>query len=228
MHDAENIQVQESRSVARFFLDPPIGAVFANIPVTIADFGERGVQVEHPHPLKVGMAARLTFPLPPNSMPIELNGFVVWSRLSKKPDAKGKLLYRSGIRIDEQIDIARDALHRLLDTAIAHPDMMSLEIKKKLVVEKERERHARPVMKPIVVRRPEIDPDQIMLIQHAHDQLKSHPDEAIKWYNRAKFSLTAAGFVQAHYREDVLAVWEYLGRTIDLAIIAKVFEGKKT
>jgi hypothetical protein len=226
MHDA-NSQVRDARSGMRFFLDPQLDGRFGNVPIAIADFGEHGVQVEHPAPLKVGTLARLAFALPPDRMAIELSGMVVWSRLSQKADSHGKLLYRSGIRIEEHHEVARGALERLVDAAIAHPATASLETKKQMLAEKERLRAAQPVMKPIVVRKPEIDPEQVLLIQHAHDQLKGHPDEAIKWYNRAKFSLSETGTTQLHYREDILAIWEYLGRTIDIRVIAKVFEGKK-
>lgn len=226
MHEA-NSEVRDTRSVMRFYLDPQLDGSFGNVAVVIADFGERGVQVEHPAPLKVGTLARLAFALPPDRLHIELSGVVVWSRLSQKANSHGKLLYRSGIRIEEHHEVARGALDRLVDSAIAHPAAASLETKKKMLADKERQRAAQPVMKQIVVRKPEIDPDQVLLIQHAHDQLKGHPDEAIKWYNRAKFSFSETGSTQLHYREDILAIWEYLGRTIDIHVIAKVFEGKK-
>lgn len=222
-----NSHVSDDRSVMRFSLEPQLDGSFGSISITIADFGERGIQAVHPAPMKVGTTARLVFALPPDHLPVELNGVIVWSRLSQKADSHGKLLYRSGIRIEDQLEVARGALDRLVDTAIARPDTGSLENKKKVLADKQRERSAQPIMKPIVVRKPEIDPDQILLIQHAHDQLRMHPDEAIKWYNRAKFSLNETRSTQLHYREDILAIWEYLGRTIDIAVIAKVFDGKK-
>jgi hypothetical protein len=226
MHNADS-QVRDDRAAMRFSLDPQLDGSFGSVPISIADFGERGVQAVHPSPLKVGTSARLAFALPPDQLPIELNGVIVWSRLSHKADSHGKLLYRSGIRIEDHLEVARGVLDRLVDTAIARPDTGSLENKKKVLADKQRERAAQPVMKPIVMRKPEIDPDQVLLIQHAHDQLRAHPDEAIKWYNRAKFSLNETRSTQLHYREDILAIWEYLGRTIDIAVIAKVFEGKK-
>ncbi|HJW92847.1 MAG TPA: hypothetical protein VJ901_04455, partial [Thermoanaerobaculia bacterium] len=68
-----------------------------------------------------------------------------------------------------------------------------------------------------VFRSEQIPPDQVMLIQHARERLRSHPDEALKWYNRAKYALveddTAIGESLRH-RDDVLAVWEYLERSV--------------
>lgn len=48
-----------------------------------------------------------------------------------------------------------------------------------------------------------------------------------KWYNRAKFSIIDSGSPvssdQFRHKEETLAVWEYLERTIDLATIERVF-----
>ena len=62
------------------------------------------------------------------------------------------------------------------------------------------------------------NPDQILLIQQARERLRANPDEALKWYNRAN-SPGRRGrrrLDDPPYREDVLAVWEYLERTIPL------------
>jgi hypothetical protein len=73
----------------------------------------------------------------------------------------------------------------------------------------------------------EIPPDQVLLVQHARERLRANPVEALKWYNRAKFALSQGGNPITDpipNREDVLAVWEYLERTIDLNTIVQVFE----
>jgi len=117
---------------------------------------------------------------------VSAQGLIVWSHLSKRPSADGKLLYRSGVRW-------------------AKPGQLK------------------------VFRSEQIPPDQVMLIQHARERLRSHPDEALKWYNRAKYALveddTAIGESLRH-RDDVLAVWEYLERSVPIETIASVFERK--
>ena len=64
--------VEDLRSFKRFVIDPPLRGTFANVDITIADFGERGVQAEHAGPLKLGMTSKLSFmPIDPRTIPIE-------------------------------------------------------------------------------------------------------------------------------------------------------------
>ena len=74
----------------------------------------------------------------------------------------------------------------------------------------------------------DISPDQVLLIQHARARLKENFDEAHKWYSRAYFALrdgrTASSAELMKYPEDVLAVWEYLERSVPLATIKRVFD----
>jgi hypothetical protein len=75
--------------------------------------------------------------------------------------------------------------------------------------------------------------EQVTLIQQTRKRLRADPIEAIKWYNRARYSLSdqdarvVEAFTRQGYREEVLAVWEVLERKIPLGMIARVFtEGK--
>ena len=74
----------------------------------------------------------------------------------------------------------------------------------------------------------EIPVDTQLLIEHARKQLLADPMEAQRWYQRAKYAIThgtenIAGDAIRN-REDVLAVWEYLERSVDISTIALVFE----
>ena len=69
----------------------------------------------------------------------------------------------------------------------------------------------------------------ISALNGARERLATHPDEALKWYNRARYALDAEDSPIAseiRHRHDVLAVWEYLERTLPLAKIVRVFEHK--
>jgi len=75
----------------------------------------------------------------------------------------------------------------------------------------------------------EVPADQALLVQHARERLRANPDEAAKWYNRARFAtdeeggqLVAAELIR--HRQDVLAVWEYLERTVPIAVVMRVFD----
>jgi hypothetical protein len=64
-------------------------------------------------------------------------------------------------------------------------------------------------------------------IEQARAHLSASFDEALKWYNRARYSLAEEAVQKAvlgiRHKEDVLAVWEYLGRRIDIPTIARAF-----
>jgi hypothetical protein len=219
--------VEDLRSVKRFVIDPPLRGTFANFDITIDDFGERGVQAEHAAALKLGSVARLTFTVPTSQEIVRIQARVAWSRLSKKPDAHGKYLYRSGLRVESEFEVMKAALARMVNFSIAKPDTASLERKRKALIERARSRAAVPMMKPVASRAPEIPGDHLLLIQQAQARLQATPEEAIKWYNRAKYSqanLTAAGL---HHRDEIVAIWEYLERTIDIAVIARVIDHHK-
>ena len=91
--------------------------------------------------------------------------------------------------------------------------------------EKELLRQTRPVVKFVRFGH-DVDADTALLILQARDRLRANPAEAIKWYNRAKFSIIDSGSPvstdQFRHKEETLAVWEYLERTIDLATIERV------
>ena len=110
----------------------------------------------------------------------------------------------------------------------ADPD--TLHRKKKRQEERQKKLSTTPSIK-YVKTSSAIPSDELLLIQHARERLRSNPDEAQRWYNRARFALVeeeTSMRLEANipHREDVLAVWEYLERSIDLQLIISAFEVK--
>ena len=220
--------VEELRSAKRFVIDPPLRGSFANTDVTIDNLGERGVRAEHAGALKLGSTSRLSIIMPTTHEVVRIEARVAWSRLSKKPDANGKFLYRSGLRVDGDPEVMKAILARMINFCIARPDTASLERKRQALEERARSRAAAATaLKPVAPREAEIPSDQVLLIQQARARLLAHPDEAVKWYNRAKYSQTQTRDAMQHHRDEIVAIWEYLERTIDLAVISRVLEKMK-
>ncbi len=220
--------ITELRATERFVATEPLHGSFGAASITIVNIGETGTQIEHPQPLRLATRARLSFKQGDDTFAAV--AVLVWSHLSKRPNDKGKLLYRSGIRFE---DDAAD-IPKILDTLLAHrviqSDPDSLERKKQRLVEREAERSGRTVRQVRNLPQVDVSADQILLIQHARDRLRTHPDEAMKWYNRAKYAITQSNepiAAELYHRDEVLAVWEYLERTVDLNVIARVFDMKK-
>ena len=220
------MDLRDLRSADRFVADERLTGSFGAASITVVDLADQGAQIEHTQPLRLGLKARFWFRR--GDVSVSAQGLIVWSHLSKRPNADGKLLYRSGIRIEDDAVEFGDALRMLVRTGIVHRDVGALERKRKRLAEKEQERWGKPgTLK--VFRSEQIPPDQVMLIQHARERLRSHPDEAQKWYNRAKYALTEDGALAGEnlrHREDVLAVWEYLERSVPIETIASVFDRK--
>ena len=206
-------QVEDLRSSDRYILNEKLVGSFGSAPVILIDVGEQGVQIEHSQPLRLATKGRLWFKH--GSVSVSLHAFVVWSKLSGRQ-------YRSGLRIDEPAAEFLSAIQTLARYGIIKKDDDSLNRKRKRIEEREQAKSGKPVMK-FVATESDISPDQVLLIQHARARLKGNFDEAQKWYSRAYFALRVSGEA-TRYPEDVLAVWEYLERSVPLATIKRVFD----
>lgn len=222
--------ISDSRSRQRYVAVPPLQADFNGYPVLVYNLAEAGMQIEHSVPFKLALHGNLRVAIPGNGRRVTFHGFVVWSRLSKTPDETGKYLYRSGLRLDVSDDELYQALQNLIANC-ARPEVGSLDRKRQAVLARARSISRRVGVK-VVQKGPLIPNDVVLLVQQAIERLRMHPDEAAKWYNRAKFSTAqkddgTADELAFHYKADVLAVWEYLERTIDVNVISKIFEMRK-
>jgi hypothetical protein len=216
--------VDELRTSDRFGAVEPLSGGFGAASVHILDLASRGVQIEHSQPLRPSLNGRLWFRR--GDVAISVQGRVVWSHLSSTRDGNGKLLYHSGIHVHDESSDLVGAIDRLSSHGAVRKDDASLERKRATAEEKDQQRASRPVVK-FVRYGHDVDADTALLIIQARDRLRANPDEAIKWYNRAKFAVidsdSPSAPDQLRHREEALAVWEYLERSIDVAVIERVF-----
>jgi len=218
------IDIRELRSGERFVVTDRLTGNFNTAEVAILNVAEQGAQIEHGQPVRLASEGRLSFRW--HDIGVSVRGIVVWSRLSKTPNHLGKYLYRSGLRIEEENRDFVSTMEALANRGIIRHDVHSLERKRQREQEREQQKSGQPTMK-FVPTEPDISAEQILLIEHARDRLRTNFDEAQKWYSRAYFALregrTPVSADLMKYPEDVLAVWEYLERSVPLSIIAKVF-----
>jgi hypothetical protein len=222
------MDVKNLRGTERFNLTEALTGSFGSASVTILNISVDGLKIEHAQPIRLGTRARLWFKRA--DVAVSVQALLVWSHLSKNPNDKGKYLYNSGLRVETSGDEFSLALQSLVDKGIAVQDMESLDKKRQRLIDRTREKTAQPTMK-VIKHESDISPDQALLIEHARERLRSNPDEAMKWYNRAKYAITHGGAYVAseiRNREDVLAVWEYLERSVDLSTIVRVFERNRS
>ena len=219
------MDVSELRVTERFRTAEALTGSFGSASVTLIDVSATGAQIEHSQPLRIGTRARLWFKRV--DVAVNLQAVTIWSHLSKTPNVQGKYLYHSGLRIETDTSDFDYALQAMLDHGVLSPDRESLERKKKRALERIAEKNNRPTMK---VLRPEfeIPAETQLLIEHARKRLLADPVEAQRWYPRAKYAITQGTATLAvdsiRNREDVLAVWEYLERSVEISTIVLVFE----
>jgi hypothetical protein len=222
------IELRELRAAERYVVLEQLPGSFGSASISVHDICEHGVQVLHAQPLRIGTTARLWFRR--GTTVAASQATVIWSRLSQTPNAEGKLLYRSGVRLASADYAFVVALQELAANGILRADASSLDRKRQLLEQREAARSGKPIIKylhPAAA----VSSDQAMLVRHARERLRANPEEARKWYHRAKFATledgTAIGSSEIlRDRDDVLAVWEYLERTVELAVVMRVFEEK--
>ena len=219
------MEISELRITERFRTAEALSGSFGSASVTLLDVSASGAQIEHAQPLRIGTRGRLWFKR--GEVSVSLQAVTMWSHLSKTPNAQGKYLYHSGVRLEADSRDFHFALQALLDRGVLSPDRESLDRKRQRALERAAEKNNRPTMKYL---RPEIEvpADTQLLIEHARKQLLADPMEAQRWYQRAKYAIThgtaniAGDAIRS--REDVLAVWEYLERSVEISTIVLVFE----
>lgn len=211
------VEVKETRAGQRYVLETPLSASFGATEVRIVNLSAGGAQILHPLPQRIGSSSRLFFRI--SGTTVATTARMIWSHLSKTADSSGKMTYQSGLRIEDPEFAA--AVQALADQGVIKSDADSLERKKKRLIEKERERSDKHLLRTLPGTEPSISSDQLLLIQHARERLRENPAEASRLYHIAKTAEAAKDV-----REDVLAVWEYLERSISIAVITRVFEAK--
>ena len=207
----------------RYTAEAPIPGSFGLWGVSVLDLSDQGARIEHAQPLRLATRGRLSFRA--GVVAAAAGAIVVWSRISKTtPNDKGKHVYQSGLRIEENIERFNGALRQLIDLNIAGRDLDSLDRKLRQMEERDAELKSKPVTRAV---QQEIPTDEELLIRHVRERLKMNPDEASKWYQRARSAVVGNGATSAVvYKEEALAVWEYLERSVPLLHVVRVFEKK--
>ena len=213
------MNIEDLRSNDRFTISGPLPGSYGSASINVVNLSANGALIEHGQPIRLGTVARFWFRR--SDVAVSVQALTIWSRLSKTKDDKGKLLYMSGLRIETDTDEYLLALQTLIDHGGAKRDAEALERKRRKLQDRADEKAGVPQMK-MLKQTDEPSAEQVLLIQHARERLRTHPEEAQKWYNRARYADVAVDGLL--YREDALAVWEYLERSVDLATIVRVFE----
>lgn len=207
----------KDRSSRRFWLSEPLDGFFDGVPVTVRDIAEKGVQIEHRDALPQGCSGFISYTIPGRQKPIEVHGQVRWTQ----PVKGQQNLYRSGIFVDAGGELLNASIDLLIRKGMARLDPPPAQRPSEPAAPGASASWVEPLGH-------EPSPKVVAMIEDARNQLATSFDTSMKWYNRARFSMSDPT-VQREVRdirckEDVLAVWEFLGRSVDIHIIARVFD----
>lgn len=106
--------VVDRRTKRRFPAKVVIPGEFGPATIVVTEMSEGGFRIEHAVPLKIGSLATARIRNPETNETLAIHARVVWSRLSKKADEKGKFLYCSGIRVEDDLTPHAGILGRLV------------------------------------------------------------------------------------------------------------------
>ena len=136
--------VEELRKTDRFAAVEPIAGTFGPADASVVDLSVGGAQITHAQPIRIGTTGRLTFRR--GDVAVATHARVIWSHVAPGPG--GKLVYRSGLKI-EAIDASYAmAINSLIRAGAIRQAIDSLDRKRERLIEREEKKKSGPKMIP--------------------------------------------------------------------------------
>ncbi|HET7436093.1 MAG TPA: PilZ domain-containing protein [Thermoanaerobaculia bacterium] len=199
------------RMAPRYTPRRQLGGTFRQVRFTIMQMSMTGLRIRHDETLRPGDAARLTFSVLAPARTFSLQARVVWTSIAQRAD--GRSFCISGLRVTdgmEQLRMAIDMLREARELQLAEED---------------------PAPRRNVATSPTaltgLADEEVAEIIRAVRKLSSDPVEANRWMTRARFALADEEVrrnapTRPRDREEVVSVWEYLERRLDIRKVAGV------
>ena len=140
------MSTEELRRTDRFVVNVTIAGTFGAADATVLNLSISGAQISHAQPIRIGTAGRLAFRQGDTSVLVLAR--VIWSHVA--PSEGGKLVYRSGLKIENADAQYALALNTLIRAGAIRHDLESLDRKRKRDEEREeKKKKSGPRMIPI-------------------------------------------------------------------------------
>jgi hypothetical protein len=117
------LPIEDSRSTDRYRVCVPMTGIFGILQIGVLDLSTRGARISLPYFIRVGTVSPFAFQVDAESGPIEVLGTVAWCIGTA---ATG---FEAGLRIDNEEDRLRTAIHRLCMRDEVRIDLHSLRRK---------------------------------------------------------------------------------------------------
>lgn len=215
-NDVRPVEKLDLRVAPRYVPRRQIGGTFNQTKFSILQISTTGLRIRHDQTLLPGEEGRLTFALikPPQSFLLKAR--VVWTSIAQRGDDPTFCI--SGLRVVEGVERLRKAVDLLRDARELEPERDGGR-------RSSPRDGAAPPPSPAALRG--LSDEEVASILRAVRKFASDPVEASRWYARARFAMVdeqvrAAIPQRARDREEILGVWEYLERRIDVRKVAGV------
>jgi len=187
-----------------------LGGKFRQVKFKILQISTTGLRVRHDDSIMPGDEAKLTFSILRPARTFMLRARVVWTSIAQRGD--GPSFCISGLRVIDGFDQLREAIDILRAARELDLDDSASQ------------RNTRASSPPALVG---LSDDDVASIIRAFRTFSSDPVEANRWYTRARFALADSQVRElapsrARDREEVLGVWEFLDRRVDIRAITNV------
>jgi PilZ domain len=199
---------KENRVAERFVPLRQIDGIFGETKFSILQMSNTGLRIRHSEQLMPGTEAKVSFALLKPARSIVVRARVVWTSLARSGEARFSI---SGLRVLDH----QERLQRAIDLLNSAHELQP-----------ERRAQARRVTDGLVAVE-DISDDEIALVTGAVQRFADDPVEASRWYSRARFALAdetvrRAAPERPREREEILGIWEYLERQVDIPKIAGI------
>lgn len=206
---------RDRRSRFRYNFMEPIAATFGLASLSLTVFSERGAQAEHKDRLAVGREAVLVVSLPSGSE--SLSARVVWSRYGKSRSSNN-LVYVTGFTIIQDAQgVAAEIVDRMVETRHLQFDADTLKRREE---SDRRKRVQQVVVTEKRAQASDFESENFRIVQAARTFLRNNPQESTKWIGRGRHS--TARHSQDMQTEEVYALFEFLGRKVDIRTVKLV------
>lgn len=138
------MQVEELRKTDRFTALEPIDGTFGPAEALVLNVSIGGAQISHPIPIRIGTTGRLAFRR--GDVVVTTQARVLWSHVAPGPG--GKLVYRSGLKIEAVDPSYAMAINSLIRAGAIRQDLDSMDKKRKRMIEREEKKKSGPKMIP--------------------------------------------------------------------------------
>jgi hypothetical protein len=199
---------KENRIAERFVPLRQIDGIFGETKFSILQMSATGLRIRHSDPLLPGTEAKVSFALLRPAKSVVVRARVVWTSLARSGEARFSI---SGLRVLDH----QERLMRAIDLLNAAHELQP-----------ERRAQTRRATDGLVAVE-DVSDDEIALVTNAVQRFAEDPVEASRWYSRARFALAdetvrRAAPERPREREEILGIWEYLDRQVDIPKIAGI------